>query len=528
MNYLKRGLALVLLITNFAIVSQNQKKNNNDINSAYLEVIKKEDSEEKVDKLIDLFITSIKNRPIQYNIAESAIKSAIDIGYQKGLGRAYFRKGVALRYQQKYDEAIRYHKQALSYLDENKYPKYRMRCLNSLGSAYRKMNFEKEAISCYYKVLQLERIDNNTKTRTIALNGMGNIFLETKQYKKAIIYFEDALKIDLSTQYLKGAEYEYANIGEAYIYLNDFDKARVAINKSIELAKQNKRPHKIGPPLSLLGLICQKQGNYKKSCEYYDKAVELFKKDNNFRYLSGALINLGTNYMYLGDTQKGLNLISQGISYAKKVRSRENILLGNNKLIDFYNKKGDYKKAFTTQQNFIKVKDSILNSSSINSIIKYEATYQTEEKELKIQKLVKEKQFQQEEKEKAEKKLILTLVIGAILTLLIISLFYLYYKNSELKIENMRSQLKERIQDLENLERIENKQNGKSFEERMTAYDLSKREIEVLELMLEGKKNQEISDTLYITINTVKTHIRKIYAKLDTKNRTELISKIEK
>lgn len=50
---------------------------------------------------------------------------------------------------------------------------------------------------------------------------------------------------------------------------------------------------------------------------------------------------------------------------------------------------------------------------------------------------------------------------------------------------------------------------------------LSGRECEVLALVVEGFTNQEIGKELGIARNTVKNHLRSIYAKLDVKNRTE-------
>ncbi|MEJ2411974.1 MAG: response regulator transcription factor, partial [Anaerolineales bacterium] len=54
---------------------------------------------------------------------------------------------------------------------------------------------------------------------------------------------------------------------------------------------------------------------------------------------------------------------------------------------------------------------------------------------------------------------------------------------------------------------------------------LSEREIEVLELMADGLTYQDIAKQLFISPNTVKTHSRNIYAKLDVGNRTLAIGK---
>ena len=54
---------------------------------------------------------------------------------------------------------------------------------------------------------------------------------------------------------------------------------------------------------------------------------------------------------------------------------------------------------------------------------------------------------------------------------------------------------------------------------------LSDRETEVLHLLAEGLTNQEIADRIYISLNTVKTHTRNIYGKLDTHHRTSAVAK---
>jgi len=54
-------------------------------------------------------------------------------------------------------------------------------------------------------------------------------------------------------------------------------------------------------------------------------------------------------------------------------------------------------------------------------------------------------------------------------------------------------------------------------------YNISRREKEVLVMLLNGKNNREICSKLCLSINTIKTHISNIYQKTGVNNRVELL-----
>jgi NarL family two-component system response regulator LiaR len=53
--------------------------------------------------------------------------------------------------------------------------------------------------------------------------------------------------------------------------------------------------------------------------------------------------------------------------------------------------------------------------------------------------------------------------------------------------------------------------------------NLSKRELEVLQLMAEGLSNQEIAEKLFVSLNTIKTHSAQIFEKMEVKRRTQAV-----
>lgn len=58
--------------------------------------------------------------------------------------------------------------------------------------------------------------------------------------------------------------------------------------------------------------------------------------------------------------------------------------------------------------------------------------------------------------------------------------------------------------------------------------NLTSQEEKIAELIIEEKSNKEIASELFISLNTVKTHIRNLYAKLEVSNRQEFTEKMKK
>lgn len=62
-------------------------------------------------------------------------------------------------------------------------------------------------------------------------------------------------------------------------------------------------------------------------------------------------------------------------------------------------------------------------------------------------------------------------------------------------------------------------------ERKLDELGITKREYEVLECLAAGLSNQEIADKLFVSLNTVKTHISSLFIKLDVKRRTQAIQR---
>lgn len=122
------------------------------------------------------------------------------------------------------------------------------------------------------------------------------------------------------------------------------------------------------------------------------------------------------------------------------------------------------------------------------------------------------------------------------------------YENSEMIFESLKAgasgYLLKRTRPAKILEAIEEVYNGgspmsgqiarmvvESFQIPTTAgelYNLTKREQEVLDFLSKGYRYQEIADEMFISIDTIRSHIRNIYEKLQVRSRTQAVNKYKK
>ena len=60
-------------------------------------------------------------------------------------------------------------------------------------------------------------------------------------------------------------------------------------------------------------------------------------------------------------------------------------------------------------------------------------------------------------------------------------------------------------------------------EQRLKNLGITRRELEILELIAQGLSNREIADKLFVSENTVKTHSSRLFDKLGARRRTQAV-----
>lgn len=253
--------------------------------------------------------------------------------------------------------------------------------------------------------------------------------------------------------------------------------------------------------LSILGTLEMRKNNFNEAEKYLDEAEQILLKANPKHLPLIYRKKLGL-YRLQKQHDKAIESFKKGLYYAEKYNITIYIIAMYDDISQFYSEIGDMENAFLAQ-NKIKLLST-----------EYDAT----NKSGKLQLL--EKDLLQKSKEidsQNKNRILLTLII----TLVVILAFLFFYtkftktksSRATIEIENIRKDLEKVTKELDNA--------GQS-KLNLDNYKLTERQNEIITLVKQGKTNKEIGQSLFISENTVKYHLKIIYETLNIANRSEL------
>jgi len=445
------------------------------------------------------------------------------------MGKLYDLKGLLARRHNLFSKAVENHQKALYYLKYSNDTLALIKANNNLGVALHKLNMENQAFQYFMRAKYLADAIGHKKSQAIAIHGIANVFIDLGDYRRALQYLRRSLSIEKSLGNLMGVEYNYANFAEVYTYLKQFDSAQYYLDKSLELARKLYNG-KLGVEYNLAGKYYFYKGDYPKAVHYYKKSLADVEKRKVDRYTANGYIMMGRALAKMGRTEEAKNYLTKGLKTAQHIKSRENIILALDALSNYYQQRGNYARALELQKQKETYKDSMVNLHSLQNINSLEILNKVKEKDAYIRRLALEKE---QARRRSRRNSRIALGIGIVSILLMSLLWYVFWlkrRNTELELEELNRKIQRYILEIN---RLKNKQ-GLAGDEQVQVltfklakeFDLTRRQEDILRLIIEGNSNNEIAAKLHISANTVKTHLRHIYEKLNVHNRREIIQKI--
>ena len=172
----------------------------------------------------------------KYDKADEALTSGLKIAVQKqdkeleatlrnGLGNVYFNQG-------KYEDALKYHQEALTIHKDIGNPLGLAFDLGNLGSVYFNQGKYEDALKYYKDALTIHNNIGNPLGQANALNNIGNVYFNQGKYEDALKYHQDALTIHKDIGNPLGQASDLGNLGNVYFNQGKYDDALKRLNEA--------------------------------------------------------------------------------------------------------------------------------------------------------------------------------------------------------------------------------------------------------------------------------------------------------
>jgi predicted ATPase/DNA-binding CsgD family transcriptional regulator len=394
-------------------------------------------------------------------------------------------------------------------------------CLNYLGVLARNLGNLKEAAHFYEESLSLQRQLGSKPGVAACLNNLGYLAISLGDFPSARRFVAESLGVLSELNDPMRTAIVLTNLGRIACATGDYATAEQRLLESLSLRKELLDTKGIPNSLSALGITALYTLNYDEAASYLRQSLELYRELNDREAVAFVLNALGEVAHYAG-TEEASQYFEQALSFATEIGNK---VLCSNVLINigqYQASKGDYAQAAASLVETLPLylhtgaKVSLaLSLMHIAYILKDsgEATRATRllaysTNLLEIGGFVLHKRAQ-EALDKAIAGLRLQLGKKAW---------------QAMWAEGMAMARDDAVSEALNVIEIVQQQDSAqtrnvSLQRPPKTHDLTRREVEVLRALAEGLTDHQIAGRLFLTPNTVHSHLTRIYNKLNVPTR---------
>lgn len=428
--------------------------------------------------------------------------------------------GLAFDYQNQFDSALFYYNKAEELARSQKNLEECARAIFNKGAVYTIIGELDLALDEYAAAGEIYQKLNLPVYQAKILNNQALIFRRTKQYEMAKLVLIQA--IDIYKKH-EEAERQYnasINLSGMYMQLHEYDSAIVIATEAIELAQLLGNNDYQTQAMVILGQSWNELGDSEQAYQSYLKAEQTL--NSNTPHAIQVYTNMGmadyhlkkdnyqAAYPYLERLEK-LELTFKHVDMAHSY-----YLL----LSQYYQGVENWKQSTEALSRAMEMKDAILDEKVAERTTVLEQKFKKAQREWEIETL-------ETEVENKERQTI-ALSFIAVLVFLVCIFLIVTIRQRQVRNQLQKALLSEEIDGLRL--RIGKIMSDVKLDEIDIDYgklkndipnSLTDREIQILQLAITNKSNQEIADEIFLSVNTVKYHLKNIYAKLGVSTRLE-------
>ncbi|MCP4438028.1 MAG: tetratricopeptide repeat protein [Aureispira sp.] len=315
------------------------------------------------------------------------------------------------------------------------------------ANVYRLLSEYDSAAQYVYKGMVLNEQLKDTLGVAQNYTTLVSIAIVQNDNEKALEYGYKSVELYKQLNELSALAINYFNLGIIYEDLSAIDSVTYYTELALDIFKQQNDEASCAMVYDQLGRFYRKQKQLEIASIYLEKAIGLKQHLSIQKYLKLHL-NLAALQFQLKNYTYSLELAQEALKQAQPLNFKKVVHDALEIIYSCYGVLGNFEKAFYYQEEFILLKDSILNENKQEQIKNLEIKYETKKKEQENQLLAQENQLLEKERDieklKAAKNLQFT--YGALIGLLLVILIaYLILRDNKTKALQQTTQIKHQL-----------------------------------------------------------------------------------
>ncbi len=292
------------------------------------------------------------------------------------------------------------------------------------GIIYQDCGLYEKSILNYKKCLELQQKLNDSSGIAYNLHNISGIYYQYLDKEIAKQYTRQAFEIFTKLKNRNGIGYVLNGTGQNFAASGEYDSALVCFFKALPHFVATKNTLNEAFVLGNIGDVLMQKGDLAKAKNYLNRSVRKSEQIGNKFSLCNNFCSLGKLYSKLNDNDSAMLTLLKGLALAREISLKETEKECCYLISQIYESKHDYKNAYSYFNLYSTLNDSLFREESMKAVAEYRTKYETEKKEIKIQRLINDNLMKKNE---IQNKKMWIWVIGAISLLFVVSALIITY-----------------------------------------------------------------------------------------------------
>lgn len=206
-------------------------------------------------------------------------------------------------------------------------PAIRAKALNNLGNLTYQLGDLARAQTCYEQSLAIRQRIDDRRGVADALNNLGMLITARGEYEQARRFLESSLSVREPLDDAVGSLPTLNNLGDIAIALGDADNAQYWNEKALALSRELGHNGRAAHSLHNLGMAQRCRGDIAAAAVYFRHALQRFQEGDDLAGVAAVLQNLGRVELLRGNIDAARAHFAHVLSLHRKALDRRSLVL---------------------------------------------------------------------------------------------------------------------------------------------------------------------------------------------------------